>query len=57
VSQHHSTCDSDIHRLAHRDAPHKRYDYAAPAFGFGCQLVYDESGLVLRYPGLAVRVA
>ena len=31
------------------------YDYAAPAFGFTCRLVYDESGLVLDYPGIAVR--
>ena len=33
----------------------QRYDYAAPAFGFSCRLVYDESGLVLDYPGIAVR--
>ena len=33
------------------------YDYAAPAFGFACRLVYDESGLVLDYPGIAVRAA
>jgi hypothetical protein len=32
-----------------------RYDYAAPAFGFTAQLVYDASGLVREYPGLAVR--
>ncbi|MGN9836733.1 putative glycolipid-binding domain-containing protein [Nonomuraea sp. H19] len=38
------------------DGPHRRYDYAAPVFGFACRLVYDESGLVLDYPGLAVRV-
>jgi hypothetical protein len=25
------------------------------AFGFTCRLVYDESGLVLDYPGIAVR--
>ncbi|GAA2984469.1 putative glycolipid-binding domain-containing protein [Streptosporangium longisporum] len=31
------------------------YDYASPAFGFACRLVYDESGLVLDYPGIAVR--
>jgi hypothetical protein len=36
---------------------HQRYDYAAPAFEFGCRLVYDESGLVLSYPGIAVRAA
>jgi uncharacterized protein len=33
----------------------QRYDYAAPAFGFTARLVYDESGLVLDYPGIAVR--
>jgi hypothetical protein len=31
------------------------FDYTAPAFGFACRLVYDESGLVLDYPGIAVR--
>jgi uncharacterized protein len=34
----------------------QRYDYASPAFDFACRLVYDESGLVLDYPGIAVRV-
>jgi hypothetical protein len=34
---------------------HQRYDYPAPAFNFSCQLVYDEAGLVLEYPGIAVR--
>ena len=33
------------------------YDYSAPAFDFGCRLVYDESGLLLDYPGIAVRAA
>ena len=33
----------------------QRYDYAAPVFGFACRLVYDESGLVLDYPGIAAR--
>lgn len=33
----------------------QRYDYAAPAFEFACELIYDESGLVLEYPGIAVR--
>ncbi len=32
-----------------------RYDYAAPAFDFRTLLVYDRSGLVLDYPGIAVR--
>ena len=34
---------------------HQRYDYTAPVFDFACRLVYDESGLVLDYPGIAVR--
>ena len=35
----------------------QRYHYAAPRFDFECELVYDESGLLLDYPGLATRVA
>jgi hypothetical protein len=34
-----------------------RYDYVSPAFGFRAELVYDRFGLVLDYPGIAVRVA
>jgi hypothetical protein len=34
-----------------------RYDYSAPRFDFRAVLVYDEFGLVLDYPGIAVRVA
>ena len=34
---------------------HQRYDYAAPVFGFAARLVYDEAGLVLEYPGIALR--
>lgn len=37
------------------DGSRQRYDYAAPAFDFSCQLVYDARGLVLEYPGIAVR--
>ena len=37
------------------DAARQRYDYAAPAFDFEARLVYDESGLALDYPGIAVR--
>lgn len=33
-----------------------RYAYTSPAFDFRCELVYDEVGLVLDYPGLATRV-
>jgi uncharacterized protein len=37
------------------EATHQRYEYAAPAFDFTCRLVYDHGGLVLDYPGIAVR--
>ena len=37
------------------EATCQRYDYTAPAFGFGARLVYDQAGLVLDYPGIAVR--
>lgn len=37
------------------DAGQQRYRYAAPAFDFACTLGYDQSGLVLDYPGIAVR--
>lgn len=33
------------------------YDYAAPVFDFACRLRYDAAGLVLDYPGIAVRAA
>jgi uncharacterized protein len=39
------------------EAARQRYDYAAPVFDFACRLTYDESGLVLDYPGIAVRAA
>ena len=35
----------------------RSFDYAAPVFDTECRLVFDESGLVLNYPGLAVRAA
>ena len=34
-----------------------RYAYSAPAFDFHCELAYDTSGLLLDYPGIAVRVS
>jgi hypothetical protein len=36
-------------------AEHRQYDYAAPSFGFTARLAYDDSGLVIDYPGIAVR--
>jgi hypothetical protein len=38
------------------DGERPRYDYASPRFGYRGELVYDRFGLVLNYPGLAVRV-
>jgi uncharacterized protein len=37
------------------EAARRCYDYAAPAFGFTCRLTCGQSGLVLDYPGIAVR--
>lgn len=39
------------------DGANARYDYAAPAFDYRDVILYDELGLVLDYPGLAIRVA
>ena len=44
------------YRRIEDDGPHQRYDYHSPAFDFACDLVYDASGLVLDYPGIATRV-
>jgi hypothetical protein len=43
------------YRRAPDEAGGQRYDYAAPVFGFACRIAYDEFGLVLSYPGIAVR--
>jgi hypothetical protein len=53
--------DLRVERLEQRyvrlddDRDRRRYRYSAPGFGFECRLVYDEHGLVLDYPGIAVR--
>ena len=39
------------------DGTRRRYDYAAPVFAFTARLVYDAAGLLLDYPGIAVRAA
>src|SRR5262245_50845680 len=39
------------------DREGSRYDYFAPSFHFRSALVYDAFGLVLEYPGIAVRIA
>ena len=53
--------DVDVERLEQRyvriddDGARRRFDYTAPAFDYRGVLVYDGSGLVLAYPGIAVR--
>ncbi len=37
------------------DEGRQRYDYAASALDFRSRLTYDDAGLVLDYPGIAVR--
>ena len=55
--------DLDVERLEQRyvrlddDQGRQRYHYTAPRFDFECELIYDEFGLVLDYPGIAVRFA
>jgi hypothetical protein len=39
------------------DGERSRYAYAAPRFGYRDEIVCDKFGLVLDYPGIAVRVA
>jgi hypothetical protein len=39
------------------DGERRCYDYTAPAFDFACRLRYDGAGVVLTYPGIAVRAA
>jgi uncharacterized protein len=39
------------------DDDRQRYRYSAPRFEFSCEPLYDATGLVLDYPGIAVRAA
>ena len=39
------------------DGPRLRFEYASLAFDYRAVLVYDEHGLVVDYPGIAVRAA
>jgi hypothetical protein len=55
--------DPAVERLEQRyvrapdDGERRRYAYAAPPVAFEAEIVYDASGLVLEYPGIAVRAA
>jgi hypothetical protein len=52
----------EVERLEQRyariedDGTRQRFDYTAPVFDYEGRLVYDAAGLVLDYPGIAVRV-
>ena len=54
--------DLGVERLEQRygrlpdDGDQSRYEYEAPSFDFIAVLTYDRHGLVVDYPGLAVRV-
>lgn len=43
------------YRLRDRTPAAIRFDYSSETFDFACELSYDPSGLVLEYPGIAVR--
>jgi uncharacterized protein len=53
--------DLRVERLEQRytrkpdEGKHQRFHYVSVADGFEAELVYDEAGLVLDYPGIAVR--
>jgi hypothetical protein len=47
LEQHYVRLESDGHR--------RRFEYAAPVFDFICEQAYDGAGLLLDYPGIAVR--
>ncbi len=55
--------DLAVERLEQRydrvpdDGGRRRYAYAAPELPFEAELAFDASGLVLDYPGIAVRAA
>lgn len=38
------------------DSGRRRFDYESPGFDYRDELVYDENGLLLAYPGIAERV-
>jgi hypothetical protein len=43
-------------RIDDDDGGRRRFHYVSPAFAFEAVLVYDAAGLVVDYPGIAVRV-
>jgi hypothetical protein len=45
-----------LYRRLSDEGEHRCFDYWSPAFDFRSRLVYDSAGLVLDYPGIAMRV-
>jgi hypothetical protein len=46
-----------VYRRVTDDGDRLRFDYRAPAFNFEARLIYDRSGLILDYPGIAARAS
>jgi uncharacterized protein len=46
-----------LYRRVADDGDRLRFDYRAAAFEFEARLVYDRSGLILDYPGVAARAS
>jgi hypothetical protein len=44
------------YRCSATDGSGQRYQYTAREFDFAAELVYDQTGLILEYPGIARRV-
>jgi hypothetical protein len=43
------------YRLRSRTSEAIKFDYASSTFDYACELSYDASGLIVRYPGIAHR--
>jgi hypothetical protein len=49
--------EQQYERIADTSDGHARFDYVAPDLNFRSELEYDHSGLIVAYPGIAVRNA
>ena len=49
--------EQQYERIGGAAGDHVRFAYAAPRLDFRCKLEYDRSGVVVAYPGIAVRRA
>ena len=44
-----------LYTLRSTDPGGSTFDYESATFDFACELSFDVAGLILRYPGIAVR--